>query len=374
MPIMNSLKIAENIAHMRRKKGITQEELASFLGVTKASVSKWENGQSMPDILLLPELATYFGISVDELLGYEPQLSREQIQKLYGELGEDFATLPFEEAFAKSEALVKKYYSCYRFLLQIAILWLNHYVLAEQKERQQEILVKMRKLCDRIIEECTDDQIYSDALGIRACIDFCSGRSQDVIDGIAGLLNPQRVLNQSDGVLIQAYLMNGEPEKADSYAQASTFLHILLAVANSIYFIGMHIKEREVCEETIARVDALIRIYHLDELNPNVAANYYFQTAAYYAVHGEDRNCMDRLQMFTESGFFLLEKGMLHGDSYFDKLESWVETLDLGVQMPRSPKLVLQSMRTSLGNPVFDKIREKSEFKEIERRIKEAKL
>ena len=47
MPIMNSLKIAENIAHMRRKKGITQEELASFLGVTKASVSKWENGGSL---------------------------------------------------------------------------------------------------------------------------------------------------------------------------------------------------------------------------------------------------------------------------------------------------------------------------------------
>ena len=54
-----------------------QDELATFLGVTKASVSKCENGQSMPDILLLPELATYFDVSVDELLGYEPQLSKE---------------------------------------------------------------------------------------------------------------------------------------------------------------------------------------------------------------------------------------------------------------------------------------------------------
>ena len=77
----SSLKIAENIAHLRKKRGITQDELASFLGVTKASVSKWENGQSMPDIILLPEIATYFDVSVDTLIGYEPQLSKEQIQK-----------------------------------------------------------------------------------------------------------------------------------------------------------------------------------------------------------------------------------------------------------------------------------------------------
>ena len=69
------LKVGENILHKRKERGITQEELAEFMMVTKASVSKWETGQSYPDILLLPKLATFFNISVDELIGYDPDLS-----------------------------------------------------------------------------------------------------------------------------------------------------------------------------------------------------------------------------------------------------------------------------------------------------------
>ena len=239
---MNSLRIGENIMHLRKQKGITQDELASFLGVTKASVSKWENDQSMPDIILLPEIATYFNITVDELLGYEPQLSKEQIQKLYGELRENFVHLPFEEAFAKSEDMVKKYFSCYLFLLQIGILWLNHYMLAEEKARQEEILDKIRELCNRIIENCTNAEISSDALGVKASVDLLCGDPQAIIEGIGDLLNPKRVLNQSDALLIQAYLMNGEVEKADDFTQASIYLLLLMLVGDSVYYLAMHMQ------------------------------------------------------------------------------------------------------------------------------------
>ena len=79
---MESLNFSDNLVKLRHSKKITQEELAEFIGVTKASVSKWETRQSLPDILLLPKLASFFGVSVDELLGYEPQLGKEQIQKI----------------------------------------------------------------------------------------------------------------------------------------------------------------------------------------------------------------------------------------------------------------------------------------------------
>lgn len=56
---MNELHIANIILTKRREKGVTQEELATYIGVSKASVSKWENGQSYPDITFLPQLAAY---------------------------------------------------------------------------------------------------------------------------------------------------------------------------------------------------------------------------------------------------------------------------------------------------------------------------
>ena len=66
---MGRIHIGTFIASKRKEKGLTQEELASYLGVSKPAVSKWESGQSYPDILMLPVLASFFNTSVDELLG-----------------------------------------------------------------------------------------------------------------------------------------------------------------------------------------------------------------------------------------------------------------------------------------------------------------
>ena len=52
---MNKLNLSDNIIRLRHEKKLTQEELADFMGVTKASVSKWEKGVNTPDILLLPQ-------------------------------------------------------------------------------------------------------------------------------------------------------------------------------------------------------------------------------------------------------------------------------------------------------------------------------
>lgn len=70
---MANFKLNEQIASLRKEKGITQEELAQALGVTNQAVSKWESAQCCPDIQLLPDIADYFGVSIDELMGYKPK-------------------------------------------------------------------------------------------------------------------------------------------------------------------------------------------------------------------------------------------------------------------------------------------------------------
>lgn len=61
--------VGENIAALRKQKGITQEALASAIGVSAQSVSKWENSTNMPDIMLLPIIADVFQVSIDILFG-----------------------------------------------------------------------------------------------------------------------------------------------------------------------------------------------------------------------------------------------------------------------------------------------------------------
>ncbi len=66
------MQINQNIAHYRKRLGYTQEQLATQLGVTAQSVSKWENELSSPDISLLPDLAKALGVDVNALFAQDP--------------------------------------------------------------------------------------------------------------------------------------------------------------------------------------------------------------------------------------------------------------------------------------------------------------
>lgn len=83
---MNQVLLSERIQRERSRSGLTQEELARRLGVSKAAVSKWECGQSMPDISLLPKIASLFSITMDQLFGYEPIASEKKREEVRARL------------------------------------------------------------------------------------------------------------------------------------------------------------------------------------------------------------------------------------------------------------------------------------------------
>ena len=65
------LTLGEKIKELRKRDGKKQEDLANALGVTNQAVSRWEKDGSYPDIEMIPAIANFFGVTIDELFGYE---------------------------------------------------------------------------------------------------------------------------------------------------------------------------------------------------------------------------------------------------------------------------------------------------------------
>lgn len=68
--------VGKRIKQLRKLKGRTQEDVATFFGITKQAVSKWESGQSMPDIILLPKVAEYFNVSMEFFFDRKREVSQ----------------------------------------------------------------------------------------------------------------------------------------------------------------------------------------------------------------------------------------------------------------------------------------------------------
>lgn len=118
---MDEISLGRRIAEARWEGGLTQEEVAAHLGVTKAAVSKWERGRSLPDLALAPKLAALFALSVDELIGYEPQMPQERVDATYEALLARFEEDPaFALEAVRAEAV--RWWSCPALLLALGML------------------------------------------------------------------------------------------------------------------------------------------------------------------------------------------------------------------------------------------------------------
>ena len=71
------LNLGSKIRELRVRDGCTQEALAEALGLTSQAVSRWEAGGSYPDMEIIPSIANYFGVSIDELFGYDNERSKK---------------------------------------------------------------------------------------------------------------------------------------------------------------------------------------------------------------------------------------------------------------------------------------------------------
>lgn len=358
---MERFRLAENIIALRRGKNITQEQLAAFLGVTKASVSKWENRQSLPDLVLVPQIAAFFGVSIDELLGYAPQLSKGQIKETYQALATGFAKKPFVEALEDSRAVVHRYYSCYPLLYNICLLWLNHIALAPTPEAQKALLCEAKALCDHILDGCQDSTLCENTRILRAYFDLLLGDAEATIAALEPLVLAKRLNLSGDTLLIQAYIIAGAAEKARRGAQATLYLQLLSLLSTSTQYLAL--AEPVATQATMARVAQLIELYELRRLHPNSVAQWEFQAAAVCLQQGQADAALQHLEGYCKAIRQLFTDGLqLHGDAYFDCLDDWLSTLELETKAPRDSTLVAADALAVLKSPLFAAVSQRPEF------------
>lgn len=364
----SAIAIGTNVYRLRKEARLTQDDLASFLGVTKASVSKWETGQSYPDITLLPRIATYFGISVDQLIGYEPQMSKANIKRECERLRESFASEPFGVAHEKCQQLVRDYYSCYPLLAQIAVLYLNHLDLAEASEREG-LANEAIELCRRVRRYSESSIDVRQAEAVEASLLLVTGDPQAAIEALGG---SPGIDTGADILLANAYGALGKAEEADKIVQGALFQSIALGL-NRLAQLGMlWAGDPSRLGAAHERACALIDAFRLEEVYVNSAA-IHLSFATAFCLGGNADRALDCLEDYERACRKLDFPIRLHGDAFFDKIESWIEDVNVvGTNAPREDTLTKKSLVESVtANPAFAVLADYPRFKRIVKSLQE---
>lgn len=366
---MKEINLGMVLIENRHKRGITQEQLAEYMGVSKAAVSKWETGATYPDILMLPRLATYFDISIDELMGYKPQMEKAEIRRWYCRLSEEFASCPFEEALEHCREMAKKYYSCYPFLFQIALLLVNHSMLAANPSETRQIIDEAKELFLRVKNGTDDPGLGKEAVQMEAyCLLFLK-HPEEVLE----LLDTDEITTgPSEPLLASAYQMTGNIQQAKQTLQVGIYKGILILCNLLSSYMNLCLDDRKSFEHTCSRLQALVDIFNLDTLHPGILLSCYLTMAQGWSAFAEKEKALALLEQYTSLATSAIYPLWLHGDSYFYLLDSWFDTsLSLGTYPPRKESIVRHSMTQALAdNPAFTAFAKDLRFQGMVSRLK----
>ncbi len=250
-----NIKISENIKRLRKEKKITQEGLAEIFNVSPAAVSKWENNETYPDITLLFPLSHFFGVSIDELMGYDSMIIEEQIKKVKEEINNAYFV---DEDWSKAKKLTIEARKNYPNDYEIMVNYL-FYLTGGKADNSFDVLVENEKeiikTCNLILEGCNNENYRLDAISYKAKVLFAKGDEQAALE----LLSNFPSFYHASGQIIEQLYAKGTKEY---YEQLTTNLFELASfVGNKIgKFIAYDDKLSN--EEKIVKVDKLVKLYN----------------------------------------------------------------------------------------------------------------
>ncbi len=172
------MTIGTNIKRLRTAKNITQEQLSEAMSVTCAAVSKWERGETYPDITLLQPLAYYFGVTLDELMGYDQEKIQTEIDDILALYRKHWNTKKGREIIVKAyHDYPNDYFIMHHYMWNIG---------GDLADNDPAVLIAHKEeffaICDRILEGCTEETLRLNAWNMRAKILHAEGKTKEALE------------------------------------------------------------------------------------------------------------------------------------------------------------------------------------------------
>lgn len=259
------LKLNENIKKLRKQHGMTQEQLAEAMGVSVGAVSKWESGQSNPELSLVAELADFFGVSVDVLLGYTlKSSSRENVISHIRRLNLEKR---FDEAPAEIAKALQKYPNCFEIVYHSAILFSNLSLERHDPEAMNRALELFERSCG-LIDQNTDPEISLSTIQNRIAMIYAHREQYDK----AIELMRKNNANGMNNAWIGYYLANTGKYDEALMVLSESLVDVVVSLFITVTGIALSLAHRKNMEEVIAIADWLLGV--LKGLEPPGEASY----------------------------------------------------------------------------------------------------
>ena len=206
-------KIAENIRAYRKQCGLTQEQLAEVLGVSVGAVYKWESGSSLPELRLIMEMADYFDVSVDALLGYRMKDNRlnAAVERLWkANSSRDY------EALSEAEKMIRKYPHSFEVVYAGAFLYFT-FAAETKKESWLRRAIELLDEARLLLPQCKDPRVNESVLcGMTAQMHELLGETDKALE-LLKTHNAGAIFNDMIGI---ALLSHGrDPEEANGFLE-----------------------------------------------------------------------------------------------------------------------------------------------------------
>lgn len=186
-----NLKIGTIIKNLRMKNKVTQDQLATFLGVTPQAISRWEAESSYPDIELLPSIAEFFSVSTDDLLGLNRSEREKRLAEIYDTIERRFDTNHFgEKDISIARGFMAEFPSDERVQIHLADSLRRAYLYDETSALHLKELEEAEKIYLALIERTNDQNIRNDAVASLASLYTLGFHDTVRAERIMNLLSP----------------------------------------------------------------------------------------------------------------------------------------------------------------------------------------